>query len=54
MPAPARRGALPARAWLAITFISRDMIADLAVLSGEDIAALTFLTEEGHQCLGRS
>lgn len=44
--APRRGGFAPARAWLATTFISRDLSADLATLSGEDIAALTFLPQK--------
>ena len=41
--APTRDGLVPARAWLAKTFISRDLGADVEDLSGEDIAALTFV-----------
>ena len=45
VPAPVRDGVLPARRWLATTFISRDLGADLAELSGEDLSAHTFLPE---------
>jgi hypothetical protein len=43
--APIRAGALPSRPWRAVTFVSRELAADLARVSGEDLAAPTFLPQ---------